>query len=232
MEWVSGIVVHPGCALVGQAQARMKMEWVWSRRGWLFSAFPWFKWAIYALLTLNVYLFVISQTLIEGLDSLAWVVLLLLLEWETSRLGRQVLPRWERWLIHGLRIGAIGVILWAAWQYSTAEYITAHGRLDQFNAWLWIAVVLALEYEVRWPGFCYRWEWMLRNAVKTALYGGLMVIAVMWGLSDEPGSLFDFYDAMLWILCFFVIELNMFRFESEQMHMNAGHLQDDVNIDG
>lgn len=193
----------------------MNTEQVSPRGAWLSRVFPWLKWTIYTLLMLNVYLFVTLQTIVEGLDSLAWVVLLLLLEWETIRVGRQVIPRWERWLVHGLRHAAIGLILWAAWQYSTADYIAEHGRLDQLNSWLWIAVVLALEYEVRWPGYHQHWEWQLRNALKMALYGGLIVIAALWGLSDEPGAWFNFYDATLWILCFFAIEMNVFRFEEE-----------------
>lgn len=188
------------------------------RQDWPMRAFPWFKWTVYALLALNVYLFIVTQTLIEGLDSLAWVLLLLLLEWETSRLGRQVLPRWEQGLIHGLRLVATALIVWAAWEYSAAEYVAVHGRLDQFNAWLWLAVVLVLEYEVRWPIFRRQWQWWLINAVKITLYGGLLLIAVLWGVSDEPGAWFDCYDAVLWILCFFAIELNVFRFEDMLRH--------------
>lgn len=191
----------------------MGVELILSRDSWFGRLFPWLKWTIYTLLSLNVYLFIVEQTLIEGIDSLAWIVLLLLLDWETSRIECQVLPRWERWLLHGLRLAASALIVWAAWQYSTSDYIAAYGRLDQLNAWLWLAVVLALEYEVRWPGYRYHWEWLLRNAIKVILYGGLLIIATLWGLSDEPGALFDFYDAMLWILCFFTIELNVFRFE-------------------
>lgn len=190
-------------------------------QGWRSRAFTGFKWTVYTLLALNVYLFFIEQTFIEGLDSLAWVVLLLLLEWETSRLDRPPLARWQRPLIHTLRFAATSLIAWAAWQYSAAEYIAAYGRLDQFNSWMWIAVVLTLEYEVRWPAFRQRWLWWLVNAVKIVLYGGLLVIAVLWGLSDEPGAWFDSYDAMLWILCFFTIELNVFRFEDELRHAQA-----------
>ena len=41
---------------------------------------------MYGLLSLNVVLFLVGQTLVEAVDSLAWLLLLLLLEWETRRL--------------------------------------------------------------------------------------------------------------------------------------------------
>ena len=52
------------------------------------AAFPYFKWTVYGLLAVNIYLFFSNATVLEGLDSLAWVVLLLLFEWETSQLDK------------------------------------------------------------------------------------------------------------------------------------------------
>jgi hypothetical protein len=36
---------------------------------------------------------------------------------------------------------------------------------------------------------------------------------VLWGLK---GDVLDFYDAFLWILCFFVVELNVLNFEEQE----------------
>ncbi len=47
-----------------------------------------FKWCVYGLLALNTVLFLLYETLVEGLDSLGWLVLLGVLEWETSTLGK------------------------------------------------------------------------------------------------------------------------------------------------
>jgi hypothetical protein len=79
-----------------------------------------------------------------------------------------------------------------------------------WNAWTWILIVLVLEYDVYVPGHYARWEWYLRNTIKVALYAALFVYALLWGLD---GSWLDFYDALLWILCFFAIELNIFAYE-------------------
>ena len=47
-----------------------------------------FKWSVYGLLALNLGLFLLFETLVEALDSLGWLVLLGVFEWETSTLGR------------------------------------------------------------------------------------------------------------------------------------------------
>ena len=47
-----------------------------------------FKWSVYGLLALNTVLFLLHETLVKGLDLLGWLVLLGVLEWETSTLGR------------------------------------------------------------------------------------------------------------------------------------------------
>ena len=49
-----------------------------------------FKWSVYGLLALNLGLFLLFETLVEALDSLGWLVLLGVLEWETSTLARRV----------------------------------------------------------------------------------------------------------------------------------------------
>ncbi len=61
----------------------------------------------------------------------------------------------------------------------------------------------------------------VRNAVKIALYAALVVYAVIWAVQEfaSGGSLvglLDFYDAALWIVCFSVIELNVFDFETKE----------------
>jgi len=52
----------------------------------------------------------------------------------------------------------------------------------------------------------------LFNAFKISFYIALLVIAVYWGISSDW---LDFYDASLWILCFFMVELNIFKYETE-----------------
>ena len=78
------------------------------------------------------------------------------------------------------------------------------------NAVVWLLVCAAIAYDMYAPGVYGGGEWRLRNAVKIALYATLVLIAVWWGIHAD---LLDFYDASLWILCFAVVELNIFHFE-------------------
>jgi hypothetical protein len=68
--------------------------------------------------------------------------------------------------------------------------------------------VALLESEVRWPHLVVINE---RIFVTTAalLYGGLGLLVLAWAWRDE---LLDAYDALLWILAFAFIELDMLRF--------------------
>jgi len=178
----------------------------------LYRVFPYFKWTVFALLGINVVLFFTHETLAEGLDGLAWVTLLMLFEWETSQLDKPYSSRWERWGIHAGRLLAYAVILHSAWEYASADYIAEHGTVDIWNASTWLVIVLLLEYDVYSPGEYARWEWHLRNGAKLVLYGALFVYALLWGLR---GDWLDTYDALLWILCFFAIEVNVLEFEEQ-----------------
>ena len=172
--------------------------------------FPLFKWAVYGLLSLNVVLFLIGQTLVEAKDSLAWVLLLLLFEWETRQLAAGALGARTRRLLHGGRALAYLVIVGAAVEYSSASFRSEYGDLDAWNAWTWILVTLLLEAELWFPQRYGPVAWLLRNGTKTLLYGALAAYAIAWGMD---GEWLDGYDASLWILCFFVIELNVFGLE-------------------
>ena len=104
-----------------------------------------FKWSVYGLLALNLGLFLFFGTLVEALDSLGWLVLLGVLERETSALGR---PRSARetaalWAAQGVAY-AIVVLAWAGY--------AREGMWPDFaNASLWLGVVLALAFDVRSP---------------------------------------------------------------------------------
>jgi hypothetical protein len=175
--------------------------------------FPRFKWTVFSLIGLNVVLFFALETFTEGLDSLAWLSLLLLFEWETTRLERPGVSARHKSLAHAGRILAYVMIFYSALSYSSAAYAAEHGRLDTWNSWTWIAIVLVLEAEVRFPHHYSRAGWLLRNVIKTVLYGALFVYASLWGLE---GEWLDCYDALLWILCFFAIELNLVAAEAPE----------------
>lgn len=185
---------------------------VFSSDSFLAKIFPLFKWSVFGLLGINMALFFINQTAVEGIESLAWLVLLILFEWETSQLDKPYISALERYSIHTGRILAYILILYSTYAYTTPEYISENGSTDMYNAITWLLIVFLLEYDVYFPGVYKKWEWHLRNTLKIALYGALFAIAVWWWID---GEFFDFYDAVLWIVCFFFIELNVFIFEEE-----------------
>lgn len=170
------------------------------------ATFRLFRWTVFTLLGINVLLFFSAETFTEGLDSLAWLALLLLFELETRLVPREAEGRRPHPLLHAGRGLAYLAIGWCAITYSFPGYVAAHGRLDSFNAWTWIAIVLVLELDVRTTAQA-GWGPRLRLAMKPPLYAAVLVYAVLWGLGN---SWLDFYDALLWIVCFFTIELQLF----------------------
>jgi hypothetical protein len=167
-----------------------------------------FKGCVYGLLALNLGLFLLFETLVEALDSLGWLVLLGVLERETSTLGR---PR-SAGEMAALRAaqGAGYAVVVLAW----AGYAREGMWLDFANASLWLGVVLALAFDVRFPPDAARLRaHRSRQAVRGVLYAGLIILALWWATA---GELLNGFDAALWMLCFFAIEGNILRYESAE----------------
>lgn len=163
-----------------------------------------FKWSVYALLALDVALYAAHGTLTETLDTAAWLVLLLLFEWETG--GWSGAPRSMR-PVHAVRALASMVIAWAV-----VDYALQREWLDFANAATWLAVVLALELEVRIPARRRRFH-AVRRGLTAMLYAALGAFVIAWlvlGGADVEGAWLDAWDASLWLAAFVVIELNLF----------------------
>ncbi|TKS53331.1 hypothetical protein E4582_00140 [Luteimonas yindakuii] len=170
----------------------------------LVRGFVLFKWAIYSLLAANVALYATSGTPTEAIDTAAWVLLLLLFEWET---GGWRLPRWSRPLLRLLRALAALAVVWAF-----VDYALDGERLDFLNAITWLAVVLALELELRIPAALARVHRM-RRVLAWCLYTALAGFALAWWLQAGAGldeAWLDAWDASLWLAAFVAIELNVF----------------------
>jgi hypothetical protein len=105
-------------------------------------------------------------------------------------------------------IPAVRLTAAAAVAVAAIAFAAENSWLDVANSVLWIAVVALLESEVRWPHLVVLYE---RVFVTTAalLYGGLGLLVLAWAWRDEW---LDAYDALLWILAFAFIELDMLRF--------------------
>ena len=176
------------------------------------KVFPYFKASVYSVLGISIILLSSRGILIESPDTLAWLCLLMLFEWETTRLGRPYWSAWEKWGLTVGRIFAYLLILHSIVEYGSPDYIARYGALDLWNAQTWIAVVLLLEYDMHSPGEYTRRERYLRNGLKAALYGALFLFALMAG---PEGEWLGTYYATLWILSFLMIELNVSKLEEQ-----------------
>ena len=98
--------------------------------------------------------------------------------------------------------------------------ILALAWVDVINAGVWLIVVIVLEVDVqlqeknRFEGRVLR----LSNGMKVILYSVLFLAAVYWGFK---GDFVDFWDAFLWLVAFFFIELNVVEWREESLAEDA-----------
>jgi hypothetical protein len=157
--------------------------------------------ALVALLALNGIGFALHGSVSKAVDSAAWLALLMLFLAETQfsnalkRPARQLLLRAAR------LVAAAGVV------GAAIGYIVQGNRLDAMNSALWIAVVLLLETEIRWPAVKNRAR-IAFGSIAVALYGGLAALVCVWFLRAEW---IDAYDAALWLVAFAAVELDLMR---------------------
>jgi hypothetical protein len=154
---------------------------------------------LYALLLANTLYFAWAGTPSEALDAAAWLVLLVLFDIETRRAVWFTGER-RRALVRLLRLVAAAGVIAAMVGYAFEDDV-----LDAVNSVLWIAVVILLEAEVRFPELVAKARGTF-GAIAALLYGALAVLVVLWALK---GLWFDAYDALLWLIAFATIELNL-----------------------
>ena len=154
---------------------------------------------MFALLVVNTGIFLVSGTLSEGLDSIAWLALLALFELETG-FGRVLRAGPAIAAVHGVRFAALAAVGAAA-----MGFLYNNEWLDAANSGLWIAVVVLLEVEVRRPA-AVAVHRALFTAAAATLYSGLGLLVLVW---LWHGEWFDAYDAALWLVAFATIEMNV-----------------------
>lgn len=167
-----------------------------------------FKYTVYTLLIINVWLLVRVAGADEfvpykAVDQVGWLLILGVFEWETRNRLDAGGRRLTGWPI------AIELLGYGFALYALVHYWLDRNWLDVGNALVWLAISATIWLDilrpVAVPGPAHR----RRNAAKFLLYAATFAFAVMWGIE---GALLDFYDAALWILCFFAIEMNLLRF--------------------
>ena len=92
-------------------------------------------------------------------------------------------------------------------QWKAIQWLTI---VDVINSITWILVVLVLEVDVRLQrrNRFHGTIIIVSKRVKIILYSILFGAATYWGFL---GDLLDFWDAFMWLLAFFFIEMNIFN---------------------
>ena len=157
------------------------------------------KVVLFALLTANAVWFALGPSPSKAIDACLWLVLLALFVAETDFGNALATPR-SRFLVRAARLVAgIGVVA------ATIGYVFEDNLLDAVNCVVWIAVVILLETELRFPALAARAGYGFR-ATALALYGTLGVLVLLWAVQ---GMWIDAYDAVLWLIAFGAIELKV-----------------------
>jgi hypothetical protein len=89
------------------------------------------------------------------------------------------------------------------------------GLIDVINSATWLLICFVLEIDVRLElkGLLEGKKALYSKISKFVLYAILLACAIYWGFN---GEFIDFWDAFLWILAFAAIELNMFKWHTEE----------------
>lgn len=105
---------------------------------------------------------------------------------------------------------------------TAADYDAAMGLawIDVINSSVWLIIVLALEADVymQLRGTLTDLHMKISYYFKAALYLTLLYCAVIWSLDSD---FLDASDAFLWLIAFFMIELNVFEWHEEVEAENA-----------
>lgn len=156
---------------------------------------------IFGALACNTVYYILAGRFSEALESVAWYVLLILflLEITNQRLTNRP------WARATMRIGRMAATFAIA--TTAVLYVREKEWLDAANLFLWIAVVMLLELEIRWPVnvAAYRTAF---TATAVSLFVGLGCLVVVWVLI---GKWMNAWDASLWLLAFGLLELNIMR---------------------
>jgi hypothetical protein len=128
--------------------------------------YPTFKLVVLGLLTLNVFIYGLTDTATKTLDALVWLVLLILYELETNKFATPV----DHWLPK-LRSSLIMLIVLVF-----ISYFNSKEWLDVINSILWFILIALLEIEVRWPDYTSRQPKAYWLAIVTVFAGLLAMV--------------------------------------------------------
>ena len=203
------------------------------------TLFQFFKYAIYALLTVNVYIFfaaeqiaaqlqfsggVAATDLIEAyaatIDTAAWVVLLLMFELETYVLEDRHFTRPVTWTLHGVRVVSYAFIVYAFYGY-IANLMSAYlvlplpgvSELCSLTADQWSYAVSLDEYVGITAANCTSFS----NSAAFFQYEGLPALVDASGLRDiQYLAWVDVINAAVWLGIVLILEIDVWLQEHDQ----------------
>ena len=194
--------------------------------------FQFFKYSVYALLTINVYLFfdeewaasahrfvdgIILADVIEGfaasIDTAAWVVLLLMFELETYVLDDQHFTRRLTWTLHGLRAVCYIVIIYAFYGYlSKLLFLYGTGPLPDGSDICtlvdgqWAYAIDFDEYEILTVANCASFS----SATAFLQFPGMSAVVDQSGFTDIIRLAWvDVINSAVWLLVVLVLEIDV-----------------------
>ncbi len=194
--------------------------------------FQLFKYSIYALLTLNIYLFfviewaasphrfadgIIPSDIIQGfaatIDTAAWVILLLMFELETYLLDDRLFTKRVTWTLHGLRAFCYIFIVYAFYGYLTKLiFLYGSGPLPNVSDLCslvdgqWAYAVDFDEYEILTAANCSSFS----TANSFLQYPGMFAVVDQTGLTDIIRLAWvDVINAGVWLLVVLVLEIDV-----------------------
>ncbi len=108
------------------------------------------------------------------------------------------------------KVGELSVI-----DVPVLDHVQKLGWVDVANAFVWLIVVFLIEIEIRMQAADRFGSRALKpiRMLKTIFYGGLIINAIIWGVTGYP---IYAWDAFLWIFGFWAIELNLAEWERER----------------
>jgi len=194
--------------------------------------FQTFKYSVYALLTVNVYLFfaeewaasahrfadgIVLVDVIEGfaasVDTGAWVVLLLMFELETCVLDDRHFTKRTTWTLHGLRAACYVAIIYAFYGYiSKLAFLYGTGALPGVSD-------LCTLVDGRWAYAIDFDEYTVLTAANCASFSAASAFLQYPGMAavvDQPGfteiirlAWVDVINAAVWLLVVLVLEIDV-----------------------
>jgi hypothetical protein len=104
-------------------------------------------------------------------------------------------------------------IIGSAQQWIAIQRLT---WVDVINSMAWILIVLVLELDIRLRRMqkFSKFMLMISRVIKLLLYSAVLLAAIYWGFL---GDFLDFWDAFLWLVAFFFIEMNLFSNDKKQI---------------